>query len=250
MKLRKSVQSIAFIFAWLMISQTVFSAPASGGFITLQTASEQSFNAYSAGPEDAKKRIMLIHGWYGVTDVIIAWADEFAKAGYRVMAVDLYNGQTASENKRAEQLMKAVRQNEANEKYAATLKALAGRGNKVAVLGWSFGGSQALHATLAAPDRVDATIIYYPFGELVSDTQRLKAIQGPILGHFVYDDFALKADALEKFQSTIKSSGVAMTTAMYKAGHGFTNSAGKNYSEKASRQSLDRTYRFLDMHLN
>ena len=60
-----------------------------GKYIQLQTENKLSFTAYVAGPKQAKQGILLIHGWWGLNEEVETWANNYAKAGYRVMAVDL-----------------------------------------------------------------------------------------------------------------------------------------------------------------
>jgi carboxymethylenebutenolidase len=102
---------------------------------------------------------------------------------------------------------------------------------------------------LAAPQRVSATVIYYPFGELINDKNMLRQIKGPVLGHFATHDFALTPDKVKQFTSKIKQSGVIMTAYMYDAKHGFDKPTGKNFSEDAHKSALDKTYKFLNKHM-
>jgi dienelactone hydrolase len=68
--------------------------------VTLQTASSETFTAYVAGPKEAGEGIVLIHDWFGVTPFYTAAAEKLANEGYRVVALDLYNGHGATTMKR------------------------------------------------------------------------------------------------------------------------------------------------------
>ncbi len=52
--------------------------------------------------------IILIHEWWGLNDQIRSVAAALAEEGYTALAVDLYDGQTASDRDGAMALMKAV----------------------------------------------------------------------------------------------------------------------------------------------
>jgi len=219
-------------------------------YIQLKTADQQSFTAYVAGPETARQGILLIHGWWGLDREVENWANQFAVAGYRVMAIDLFDQQVATVPDKAKQLIKAVKQSVANEKYAAAFRALSAPQRKIAIIGRSYGASQAIHAAMVAQEKVSATIIYYPFGEVITDEKMLAAIKTPVLGHFADDDYFFSPAMLTHLTTAMKNSGLMMTTNMYKARHGFDSITGKNFSEPAHTLSLLRTRQFMDKHLN
>jgi carboxymethylenebutenolidase len=216
----------------------------------MKTANNQSYNAYIAGPKDAKQAILLIHGWWGLNREVETWANEFAVAGYRVMAIDLYNQQVTTNPATAKKLMQSVKQSEADAKYAAAIKALSANGRKVAIIGRSYGASQALHAALVAKDKASAAIVYYPYGELMTDKKSLTAIKAPILGHFARKDFFLTPDKVSEFTSAIKNAGLTMTANIYEARHGFDKPTGNNFNEPAHNLAQQRTNEFLKQYLN
>lgn len=224
--------------------------PSKGKYIRLQTASKQLFTIYVAGPEEAKRGLLLIHGWWGLNKDVEHWADQFAAEGYRVMAIDLYNRNVTTNPAIARKLMSAVNQTEANEKYATAIKVLSAPERKIAVIGRSYGASQAFHAACVAQERVSAVVVYYPYGELMTDKAMLSAIKTPILGHFARDDFFLTPDKLALFTSAIEKKGIKMTVNMYEAKHGFDNQSGKNFNASAKGLAQARTRQFLNKYLN
>lgn len=219
------------------------------GYITLKTKDNRPFNVYMAGPTDARRGILLIHEWWGLNEVVRGWADEFAAAGYRAMAIDLYNGKVATDPKVARKLMSSVNQAEANKKYSAALNALKAPGRKLATIGWSFGGSQALQATLSKPELVSATVSYYPFGAMVSDKEKLAPMKGPILIQVGSEDFAFTPDKARKYSTAIRNAGKTLTMHTYKAKHAFNKPSGKNYSKQAHEMATKSTYEFLEANL-
>src|SRR5712691_10318028 len=87
------------------------SAPAlAGEAITLKTDNGIFFKAYLAGPRGAKRGILLLHEWWGLNDSVRRWADYLGESGYRVLAIDLYNGKVAVSTGQAKEYMAAVNQ--------------------------------------------------------------------------------------------------------------------------------------------
>ena len=241
--------------ASLMLPQFVVAADTTSSgdlakYVTLQTASKQSFKAYVAGPQEAKQAILLIHGWWGLNNDMKTWANEFAVAGYRVMAIDLFDGNVTHNPATAKQLIRSVKQSVANEKYTAAIKVLSKQGRKVAIMGRSYGASQAIHAARVARDKVSATIVYYPYGKLMTDAKVLKGIKAPILGHFARNDFFLTPEKVNEFAAATKNAGLVMKVNMYEARHGFDNPKSTNFDGNAHEMSLQKTQQFLAQYLN
>ena len=67
---------------------------------------------------------------------------------------------------------------------------------KVGTVGWCFGGGWSLKASLLAP--VDATVIYY--GNVALDAAQLRALKGPVLGHFATRDGWINETMVEGFE--------------------------------------------------
>lgn len=218
-----------------------------GKEITLKTADGKPFRVYAVGPKDAKRGIMLVHEWWGLNDHIKAWADRFAEQGYRAMAVDLFNNKVATKPDEARKLMMGVNQEEANAKHVATLKALQAPGRKVATIGWCFGGGQSLRASLAAPDLVDATVMYY--GPVVTDAGQLSFLESPVLGTFAKQDTAIPPEKVKEFEQAMKEADKKVEIHMFDADHAFANPSGKNYNSEAAKKAWAITREWLDKQL-
>ena len=246
---------IFFLMAYLLLAQPVTAdnkndTLVNDNYVQLQTENNQKFSAYIVGPEKAKQGILLIHGWWGLTQEVETWANQYAVKGYRVMAVDLYNKQVTKNPTKAKKLMRSVDQSMANEIYITAIKYLSSPERKIAIIGKSYGASQTLHAASVGQDKISAAIIYYPYGELIRDKKRLSSIKAPILGHFANDDFFLSSEKLTNFTSVIKTSGLNMDVNKYNARHSFASPTSNNFQETARTLSYHRTRKFLDRYLN
>src|SRR5690554_7044668 len=69
-------------------------APA-GRMVAVPTAWGTSFEGYLAGPADAGLGLLLVHDRWGLNPQVRQWADRMAALGYRVLAVDLFDGRVA-----------------------------------------------------------------------------------------------------------------------------------------------------------
>jgi len=217
-----------------------------GSIISLETNTGRAFSVYAAGPKDANRGILLVHGWYGLNEQARFWADKFAAIGYRAMSIDLYDGKLATDSETARTYMNAVKQSEANEKYHATLKALQAPGRKLATIGWSFGGTQALNATLSAPEQVSATVMYYPFGNLVKAQESLAVLKGrPILLIRTKKEFPDVEKDTELFVVAAKEANITLREHTYNTKHGFTNPSAKHHDPETTEAAWKLTVEFL-----
>lgn len=226
---------------------------AAGSLETVTTTldSGKEVSAALALPEAANApSVLLIHEWWGLNDQIKSMAAEFAKLGYAALAVDLYDGQVAETPDKAMSLMQDVDNREATETLATWvdwLRSHEDTNDKVATVGWCFGGGWSLNASIAAP--VDATVIYY--GSVTQPAAELEALQGPVLGHFATQDERINEEMVSGFEQEMKKAGKAdaLTVHWYDADHAFANPTGARYDAEDAAKAWERTKRFLDEHI-
>lgn len=235
------------VFAGLLVSAQ--SIADEGSSMALETEAGGSFQVYAAGPEDARRGILLVHGWWGLNDQTRSWADRFAALGYRAMAIDLYNGKVATTPDQARAYMNEVKQSEANEKYRAALTALQMPGRKLATIGWSFGGTQALQASLAAPESVTATVMFYPFGGLSQSRERLASLNGAMLVIRAKQESPAVVEDTDQFIVAAKEAGKSIQEHTYDAKHGFMNPSAKHHDAQATEDASNLTMEFLEEQL-
>lgn len=238
---------ILVVFAGLLVSARAIADE--GSNMVLQTEAGHSFQVYATGPKDASRGILLVHGWWGLNDQVRSWADRFAAAGYRAMAIDLYNGKVATTPDKARVYMTEVQQPEANEKYRATLKALQMPGRKLATIGWSFGGTQALQASLAAPESVTATVMFYPFGGLSQSRESLASLNGTMLLIRAKQESPAVVEDTDQFIVAAKKAGKSIQEHTYDAKHGFMNPSAKRHDAQATEAAWSLTMKFLEEQL-
>jgi carboxymethylenebutenolidase len=196
--------------------------------------------------------LVLIHEWWGLNDNIREIAEDFAELGYVALAVDLYNGQTASTPDEARKLATGVRNNlpEAFENLGSAVAFLQNSSyvaqNRLASVGWCFGGGWSYE--MARNDMgVRASVMYYGRFSPDDDFSNMRAL---ILGNFGEDDRAISVDSVREFQATLKTLNGAHEIYIYpNAGHAFANSDSSNYNAEAAELAWERTLSFLHKHL-
>ena len=210
---------------------------------------------YLAKPADKKARpgLILIHEWWGLNDNIRENARQFAELGYVALAVDLYNGESATDRDGARKLAGGVREDPeaafANLQQAvAYLTSLKGEMDpaRIASVGWCFGGGWSYQ--MAKNDLgVKASVIYYGRFNPKDDLSRMRAT---ILGHFGEKDRGIKVDNVREFQAKLKTlKGDHMVFIYPNAGHAFANADSRNYDKEAAETAWKRTVEFFNRHL-
>lgn len=197
--------------------------------------------------------VMLIHEWWGLNDQIKAVAAELAQAGYVALAIDLFDGQVAQTPEGARAQIQALDAQAARATCAAWLDWLAGaeqdgarRGNgRLATLGWCFGGGWSLQASLVRP--VDATLIYY--GRVGGTAEELRALKGPVQGHFATRDQSINAAMVEEWTAAMDAAGRSYELFWYEADHAFANPTGARYDEADAKLAWERSLAFLGQEL-
>jgi hypothetical protein len=75
---------------------------------TLRVDASHDFTVYVAGPRDAADGIVLVHDFFGVSPFFLGAEERLAKRGYRVVAVDLYDGRRATTHEDALALLRGL----------------------------------------------------------------------------------------------------------------------------------------------
>lgn len=214
----------------------------------------QGIKGYYATPDEATlpdagyPGVVMIHEWWGLNQQIKDMADTLAKEGYQVLAVDLYKGTMARSQEEAKTQTSQLNQTEALENLKAAVAFLREKeAPKIASLGWCFGGGQSLQLSTSG-EKLDGTIIYY--GNLTSDTAKLKNIQWPVLGIFGQEDASIPPAAVNEFEAALNRLNIQNSITIYPGvGHAFANPTGQNYAPEETKDAWSKTLLFLDTNL-
>lgn len=198
--------------------------------------------------------VVLIHEWWGLNDNIKRLADDFAEQGYVALAVDLYDGSTASTPEEAGALATQVRENvelaflnlTAATEFLSALPEV--DETKLASVGWCFGGQWAYN--MAANNmNIAASVMYYGRFSLEDDLSMMRA---DILGHFGEDDRSIAVDDVRQFEAKLQTLNGDHAVFIYpNAGHAFANEDNEDaYNEAAAQLAWERTMDFLSRELS
>lgn len=197
--------------------------------------------------------VIVIHEWWGQNDNVRMMARRLAGEGYRVLAVDMYEGEDVAKNAdEARALTQRVGQNPARAlaNLAGAARSLQERTGteRIGIMGWCFGGAWALQGALNLPDQFDAAVMYY--GRVVTDRERLARLDAPLLGLFGAEDQGIPVAGVREMESTLRGLGKDVTIQVYEgAGHAFANPSGQSYRADVAQDAWMRTVAFLDARL-
>lgn len=192
--------------------------------------------------------VIMIHEWWGLNDNIKDMAHELAKEGYLVFAVDLYKGKVAATREDAQKYRTELDTEEAVANMRAATAHLRSRGaEKIASLGWCFGGGKSLELALSG-EKLDATVIYY--GQLVTEKSVLQKIKWPVLGIFGGKDTSIPVETVNMFRDALSSLSIQNSVYIYPGvGHAFANPSGANFAPEETKDAWLKTLAFLAVNL-
>lgn len=213
---------------------------------------DQLVYGHFAFPEDMVDplpAVILIHDWWGLNDEIKSHSSRLAAEGFIVLAIDLFNGSTATEPAGARDLERAVVEDPdlalSNIRQAYRfVKDVAGAPS-VAALGFGFGGGWALDAAIAQPADFAAIVTYY--GQVNSNQDSLAPVTGQILGLFAENDRAVPADSVRAFERALEALDKEFAVVVYDdARRGFADALMVDaYDANVAARAWERTLEFL-----
>lgn len=206
---------------------------------------------YFVRPEDNNvyPGVVMIHENRGLRPEIKQTAEQLAREGYMVLAVDLYNGKVVETQEEARSLSSSFDQATGTENLRAAAKFLRDKGaTKLASLGWCFGGRQSIELAISG-EKLDATIVYYG-GNMASTVDKLTPIKWPVLGVFGDKDQAIPLEKVKEFETSLATLGVPNEIHIYPGvGHAFANPSGQNYAPNETKDAWAKTTSFLARNL-
>jgi len=226
-----------------------------GQDVVYATLDGTQVTGYLALPKDAPvplPGILVIQEWWGLNDNIRAMARRLAGQGYVALAVDLYEGQVATDSDTAYATMTKVMEHperlSENLRQADRYLVDNAQATKVGVVGWCFGGGWSLLTALDLGDGIDAAVMYY--GRPVDDPAELGKLRAPLLGLFGGQDQGIPVAGVRKMEAELAELGKDAEIVVYPdADHAFANPSGERYDEEAATDAWKRTTEFFAAHL-
>ena len=221
-------------------------------------ADGRTISAYLAVPEQGSgPGVLVLHAWWGLTDIFKQVCDRLAKAGFVALAPDLYRGKMTATIEEAEALVAALNQDEERvsgdiagavqvlRQHVATPPA-GGRG-KLAVVGFSLGGAYALDLSVKEAEEIAAVVTFYASYSGL-DYSSSKAAY---LCHFAEDDPFEPAESATEMGQELQAAGRPVTVYTYPGTkHWFFEENRPEYDAQAARLAWERTIAFLHQRLD
>jgi carboxymethylenebutenolidase len=161
--------------------------------------------------------LILIHMWWGLNQHMRDLADQFARQGYVVLAVDLFNGHTTRNPTEAAHLADIADANPnatlSNLEQATSYMTAQQHVNTLGVIGWSFGGRWAFRLASDLPQDFNALAVFYapPYTE----PSQLASLRMPMLAFFGGRDPFVPAEVVSKFQWAAGLASATLTIHIY-----------------------------------
>jgi len=204
---------------------------------TADSVTMNGFVVYDENIEGPRPAVIVVHEWWGLNDYAKMRARELAKLGYIAMAMDMYgNGKQADNPDSAMKLAGPFYQNPqmGKTRFDAALAKLKTYsqtdGNKVAAIGYCFGGAQVLNVAKLGEDLKGVVSFHGNLNVVPANKDLLKA---QVLVCHGADDLYVPPEEVDQFKKQMDSIGAKYTFKAYKdATHAFTNPNATALGEK------------------
>lgn len=210
--------------------------------------------AYVAWPPGKGKApaVIVAHEWYGLNSQIKSIARRLAAEGYVAIVPDLYHGKVTDDLAQAQAFARGVDPSAVQPDLDAAMAWLGTQsrvaGGKVAVMGFSVGGTYALEYGMREP-RLRGVVLFY--GSPVTDAGRLALLHAPVLAHFGQLDDGITEDKVNDFRVAMSTAGKSAEIQVYPgAGHAFMNDARPSLHPESARRAWARTLAFLQKNVH
>jgi carboxymethylenebutenolidase len=143
-----------------------------GQMVAIPTAWGTSFDGYLAGPADASLSLLLVHDRWGLNPQVRQWADRMAALGYRVLAVDLFDGRVARRGEDGSAIWRSIDPVWTVANVDGALAFLRERQTHVVAIGWGKGIGPLGDLARRSPASLSGLVLYYD-AETTAEAGRL-----------------------------------------------------------------------------
>jgi carboxymethylenebutenolidase len=216
-----------------------------GKAITYKTADGKEANGFEIKAKKSTNNwLLVVHEWYGLNDFIKHESEKLYDdlGDVNVLDLDLYDGKVATNREDAGKYMQAVKEDRAQAIIKGAI-AYVGPKARIATIGWCFGGGWSLQASILAGKQDIACVMYYGMPE--QDVNKLKTLNGDVLGNFGNKDAWINPKVVAKFEEDMKSAGKKLEVHQFDADHGFANPSNPIYDSQATKDAYGYTLAFL-----
>ena len=194
--------------------------------------------AYDDAVKGKRPAVLVVHEWWGHNDYARKRANMLAELGYVALAVDMYgDGKQAQHPDDAGKFATEVSQNRplAKARFEAAMKLLRKQhkvdGNRLAAIGYCFGGSVVLNMAREGEDLKGVARFH---GVLASATPaQAGKVKAQVRSFTGADDKMIPAAQVAAFRQEMENAGVNYKTVVYPGTmHSFTNPDADGYGKQ------------------
>ncbi len=206
--------------------------------------------AYDDAVKEKRPGVLVVHEWWGLDDYAKSRCKQLAELGYVAFAPDMYgDGKVVNHPTDAKKMADLTRENVKvwRGRAEAGLKQLKAQpnvdGDKIAAIGYCFGGSTCLQLAYSGADLKAVATFHAALPKPTADDA--KAIKPKLLICHGEADFFIPADAVKAFRAALDEAKVKYEFVAYKdVFHSFTvpgadkhNIKGMKYDKAADEDS-------------
>ncbi len=216
----------------------------------------QGYLAYDESISGKRPAVLIVHAWKGLGNFEKKVARKLAKMGYVAFALDMYGkGVRAKDSKEAKKLSSTFRkdialmQSRANAGLAALKKHPLVQDDKVAGIGYCFGGNTILELARSGVDMIGVVSFH---GNLKTPhPDKANNIKGKILILHGADDPNVPPEEVFNFQHEMRMARVDWQFVMYGgAKHAFTNPKANSKTAKYHKKADKRSWKDMKQFFN
>jgi len=202
------------------------------------TITMKGYLAYDASQQGARPGVLVVHEWWGHNAYARRRADMLAEMGYTALAVDMYGGgKTADHPDDAGKFSQEVYENieSGMARFNAALELIKNHPttdpNKIAAIGYCFGGGVVLHMARSGAD-LDGVVSFHGSLATESPAQEGDVVAAVLVCHGAEDPF-VQPEQVEAIKAEMEAAKVDFTFNAYPgAVHSFTNPDADVFGEK------------------
>jgi carboxymethylenebutenolidase len=193
---------------------------------------------------NSDKFLFIFHEWWGLNDYIKQEAERYANdfPEVNILAIDLYDGQLATNAEDAGKIMQSIQKDRAEAIIKGALTYV-GPTAGIQTIGWCFGGGWSLQAAILLGKQAKGCVIYYGMPE--KDTNKLSTLNAPVLGIFASRDGWITKPVVDEFEKQMKDLKKPVTVTWFDADHAFANPSNPKFDEGASAKARMMATGFL-----
>lgn len=260
------MKKIVFLLTSLLVGITNIAQADIKSTVINYTVTGQPFQGYLSYDDtiiNKRPGILVVHEWWGHNAYVRRRADMLAKMGYTAFALDMYGtGKLAKHPDDAKKFMQATLANmsAAETRFNVAMKLLQNHptvlSNKIAAIGYCFGGGTVLHMAKIGTDLTGVVSFH---GSLASKiTAKKGKVTSKILVLNGADDPFVTTEQINKLKKEMKQADANLEFVNYPGvKHSFTNpdadAVGKKfemplvYNANADKDSWQRMQVFLTL---